>query len=140
VKRSLTALEVAAAALAHRDRSTAALAAYLEQRGVAPEEAAAAIERLERAGYVSDARFALARAEVLADRGWGDEGIRHDLERQGIEPETVEAALAALEAEAARARRLAERFGPTPATARKLAAKGFTGDSIELALGQTLSE
>ena len=128
-------LDAAAAALARRDRSAAGLATYLEQRGIDPDAAADAVEHLSRAGYIDDARFAAARAEQLADRGWGDEAIRHDLERQGSASEATDGALATLEPESVRAFRLLGRYGRTDATARKLAAKGFSQDSIETALG-----
>jgi len=50
--------------------------------------------------------------------------------------ELAEAALLELEPEAERARRLVERRGPGPRTARYLAAKGFGEDALEAALGQ----
>jgi regulatory protein len=126
-----TALEVAAAALAHRDRSAAGLAAYLEQHGIDPAEAAKAVERLESAGYVDDERFALARAEALASRGYGDEAIHAELARCGLATDRIAAAVDALEAEVDRARELVERDGPSPRTARRLAAKGFSQESLD---------
>src|SRR2546426_1911453 len=50
--------------------------------------------------------------------------IRHDLERQGLPAEIVEAALLVLEAEAVRAQRIVEVRGPGARTARYLASKG----------------
>ena len=79
-----TALEQAAAALARRDRSAAALKAYLEERGVDAREAAEAVERLRLAGYVDDRRLAALRADTLVGRGHGDEAIRVDLERHAV--------------------------------------------------------
>jgi regulatory protein len=128
-------LELAAEALARRDLSPAALKARLEARGVDAADAAEAVDRLQAAGYVDGARFALARAETLATRGWGDDGIRDDLERQGCTAAAVEDALAALEPEARRARALVASLGPSPGTARRLAAKGFSADALESALG-----
>jgi regulatory protein len=127
-------LELAAAALARRDLSPAALAAKLEVRGVEAAEAADAVERLQAAGYVDEDRFARVRAESLAERGWGDAGIRNDLERQGCRADAVEAALGLLEPERERARALVARFGTGPRTARRLAAKGFAYESLEAAL------
>ena len=75
------------------------------------------------------------RADALADRGYGDAAIRHDLERQGVVPELVEAALGALEGEVGRARQLVERRGSGPKTARYLASRGFGEDAVEAALG-----
>src|SRR5205823_10954302 len=79
-----TALEAATKALARRDRSAADLTAYLERRGTGAEDAATAVERLRQAGYVDDARYATARAEVLAERGYGDEAVRFELGRNGL--------------------------------------------------------
>jgi SOS response regulatory protein OraA/RecX len=75
------------------------------------------------------------RAAALAERGLGDAAIRFRLERDGIEREFVEPALAELEPEYDRAVRLAARRGPAPKTARWLAARGFAPDSIEAAIG-----
>ena len=54
------------------------------------------IARLQRAGYLDDARFARDRATVLADRGRGDEAIRHDLERRGVRGDVLERGTGAL--------------------------------------------
>jgi regulatory protein len=129
-----TALEVAAKALAHRDRSAASLTAYLERRGAAPDEASRAVMRLREAGYVDDARYASSRAEALAHRGYGDEGVRFELERDGVSPEDVDAALASLPSERDRALSLVRAAkAPRPAI-RRLAARGFSHESIEAAL------
>ena len=118
----MTALEAATAALARRDRAAADLVGYLERKGFAHDDAEAAVERLRDAGYVNDARYAAERARVLADRGYGDEYIRFQLEKDGVPPEEVEGALAELEPERERARGV---------DARHLAAKGFSADAIE---------
>jgi len=129
-----TALEVAAKALAHRDRSAANLTAYLEQRGAAPEEASGAVERLQEAGYIDDARYASSRAEALADRGYGDDAVRFDLERDGVSADDVEAALSSLRPERERALSLLRAAKTPPAAIRRLAGKGFSRDSIDAAL------
>ena len=129
-----TAFEVAAKALAHRDRSAANLTAYLERHGTAPDEASWAVTRLQEAGYVDDARYASSRAEALARRGDGVEGVRFELERDGVPPDDVDAALASLPPERDRALSLLRSAkAPRPAI-RGLAAKGFSHDSIEAAL------
>jgi SOS response regulatory protein OraA/RecX len=129
-----TALEVAAKALAHRDRSAANLTAYLERHGAAPDEASRAVTRLQEAGYVDDARYASSRAEALAGRGYGDDGIRFELDRDGVPADDVEAALASLPRERERALSLLGAARTPAAAARRLAAKGFSHDSIEAAL------
>jgi len=133
--RDVRPLEAAAAALARRDRSAADLRSQLERRGVAADDAAAAVERLEAAGYVDDARYATARAETLAARGYGNSVIERELERQGIAREHVDAALAHLEPEAVRAAALLERWGRAPKVARRLVAKGFDREAVAAALG-----
>jgi len=70
------ALAAATGALRHRDLSSRALEARLARRSVGPLERAEALQVLERAGVVDDARFAVGRARVLAERGWGDASAR----------------------------------------------------------------
>ena len=125
------AVELALRALRHRDRSSAELAARLEQRGVEAAEREQALETLERIGYVDDERFARSRAEQLAARGSGDALIRHDLEGRGIAAEHVETALEALAPERERAERLAEQRGRSVKTARYLASRGFDAEALE---------
>ena len=129
-----TALEAATKALARRDRSAADLTAYLERRGTAAEDAATAVERLRQAGYVDDVRYATARAEVLAERGYGDEAVRFELGRDGLGAAEIEAALAALAPEPERAIAVLRRAKTPLAALRRLAAKGFSADAIESAL------
>jgi SOS response regulatory protein OraA/RecX len=131
--RRAEALGVATSALRRRDLSSQGLAARLERAGVAPAAQTESLATLGRAGLVDDERFSRNRAAALADRGFGDAGIRHDLSRQGVPPELVEAALVELEPEGERARRIVERRGPGPRTARYLAGKGFCEDAVEAA-------
>jgi regulatory protein len=132
--RRETAKDVAARALARRDRSAAELAAYLERRGVSASDGAVALDTMQSLGYQSDARFAHDRTRFLAERGRGDEAIRWDLEQRGLRREHVEAALAALDPEHERAASLADRIGGGAKAAKALAARGFSADSIEAAV------
>jgi regulatory protein len=127
----VTALEAATAALARRDRSAAGLAAYLERRGTAPEDALEAVDRLRHLGYIDDARFASRRAEALAERGRGDAAIRYELEREGIGADHVDAAIAGLASEEERAANVARRARSRAAGARRLVAGGFSADVVE---------
>jgi len=86
-----------------------------------------------------DARFAERRADALAERGFGDEAIRDDLERQGVPPELRDQAVAALPDESGRARKVVARRGPGPKTARYLSAKGFGEDAVEAALAGSIA-
>jgi len=107
----------------------------LARASVAPAAVEESLAVLTRAGLVDDARFAGTRAGNLAERGYGDAAIRHDLGRQGVAPEVIQQALESLEAEAERARRLVERRGPGVKTARYLASKGFGEEALEAAAG-----
>ena len=129
------ALARAARALRHRDRSRATLANRLTEAGVAAEVRGEVLGTLERAGLVDDRRFALSRAAHLAEKGWGDEAIRADLEREGVAADLAGEALAALEPERERARALAARRGADARTARWLAGRGFEAASIEDSVG-----
>ena len=86
---------------------------------------------LDRAGLVDDTRLAESRAELLARRGYGDAAIRADLRRRLIAPETAAAAVASLEPELDRARRLVTGKSVTPALLRRLAGRGFSHDTLD---------
>lgn len=127
--RRANALGRATRALAHRDRSRH----ELEQRlGDVPRETRnEAMSALAEAGLVDDARYARNRAAALAGRGRGDAAIRSDLEQRGVGDALVAEAIAALEPERERARRIVERRGTGPQTARWLAGRGFDHETVE---------
>lgn len=127
---STTAFEVAVRALGAHDRTAAELDARLERRGVPADEREEALERLERLGYLDDARVARDRAAQLAGRGSGNALIRHDLQGRGIAAETIEDALEALEPERERALRIVGVRGRSARTARYLASRGFGEDAV----------
>jgi SOS response regulatory protein OraA/RecX len=133
--RRAEALSRALRALTARDRSRRALEDRLGAAGVATRPREEVLDTLERAGLVDDDRLAAGRAQALAERGYGDAAIRFDLERQGLGGESVAAALAALEPERERARRLVEQRGRDARAARWLAAKGFEAAAVEDAVG-----
>lgn len=118
-------------ALRGRDHTVASLERRLAMRGTAASVRSEVVEAVVRAGLVDDERFALGRAELLAGRGAGDLLITDDLERNGVSPETITAAIAALEPEAERATAIVESRGSSLKTARYLAAKGFSEGSVE---------
>lgn len=129
--RRSEALGVALRALRHRDHSRSRLEARLAERGTGTATVEDALETLERAGLVDDARVGTARAEQLAGRGFGDAAIRFALEGEGLAAEVVDDALAILDPEPERARRLLDARGRTPKTVRWLAAKGFNASTLE---------
>jgi SOS response regulatory protein OraA/RecX len=129
--RRSEALSVSLRALRHRDHSRSGLEARLAERGTSTAAVEDALETLERAGLVDDARVGTARAEQLAGRGFGDAAIRFALEGEGLAAEVVDDALAILDPEPERARRLLDARGRTPKTVRWLAAKGFDAATLE---------
>jgi regulatory protein len=128
------ALDLATRALTRRDFSERGLRERLSRAGVDQAELEEALAALRRGGALDDERFAQRRAEALAERGKGDAAIRFDLEQQGVGPELVEDALAALEPERERAERIIARLGNGPKTARLLASRGFDHEVVELTL------
>jgi regulatory protein len=138
--RRAEALDVAAKALVHRDRSRASLRTRLDAARIAPWAAEEALDTLERAGIIDDERFARARAEALAKRGCGDALIREELLAAGVPEGDVGEAIAALEPERERALRAAAKRGESPATARWLARRGFGQDAIEAALPRLVAD
>lgn len=137
--RRAEALAVATSAIRRRDHSAHSLAERLERAGVAPATQEESLATLGRAGLVDDARFCRNRAAALAERGFGDDGIRHELARHEVPAELVEAALDELEPEAERARRIVDRRGNGLRTARYLAGKGFGEEAVEAALGDAFA-
>jgi regulatory protein len=124
------ALAVATRALARREHSRQSLRERLLRARVGAGEADEVVEELLRLGLLDDGRFARERARVLAERGKGDQAIRFDLRREGVQGAEIEAALAVLDPERERAARLVVRRGATPATARLLASRGFDEDVV----------
>lgn len=129
-RRRAAAMASAVRALRHRDHSAASLRRRLAERAVSSPVAAETVGRLERLGAVDDTRAARARAAALAEREWGDAGIRADLEQRGFPGDVVAACLADLEPEGVRLARALERRGVSLATARTLARKGFAEDAL----------
>jgi regulatory protein len=129
------ALAAATRALQARPLTERRLDERLRRSGFVPRERAEALGTLRRAGFLDDERFALGRAELLAERFGGDAFIRHDLRGQGLDDETIERALAALTPESTRAVRAAASRGGGVRAARYLARRGFGEEAIEAAIG-----
>jgi SOS response regulatory protein OraA/RecX len=133
--RRSEALEAAVRTVSRRDVSTRRLRQRLDARGIASPEAEAAVETLASAGVVDDERLAQARAQHIADRGWGDEAIAARLEREGFPSEAVTQAIAELPAEHERARALFARAPDRRAAWRLLGRRGFSPEIVEDVLG-----
>jgi SOS response regulatory protein OraA/RecX len=129
--RRVNALAAATRSLAAGDRSQRALEQRLAGAGHSAAAREAALAALGRAGLVDDARVAENRAELLARRGYGDAGIRADLQRRLIPAETIAEAVAALEPEVERAHRFLGGGSITPALLRRLSGRGFSRETLE---------
>lgn len=125
------ALARATRALATRDRSRGELEERLERAGVSAAARRDALDALAGSGLVDDARVAESRARELARRGYGDAAIRSDLARRRIPAEAASEAIAALEPELERAQILLRKHDSAPPLLRRLAARGFSRDTLE---------
>ena len=125
------AIERAVRALARRDQSAADVRAKLARAGISEAVQTDAVETLERIGYVDDGRFARERAARLAERAYGDDWIRADLDAHGIDAETANAAVDTLQPEAERAERAVSNAAGGGRAAARLARKGFSEGTIE---------
>ncbi|HEY3578721.1 MAG TPA: RecX family transcriptional regulator [Gaiellaceae bacterium] len=129
--RRAKALAAATRSLAASDRSERALEQRLARAGHSAAAREEAIASLARAGAVDDARLAVTRAAQMARRGYGDAAIRADLGRRQIAPDAAASAVAGLEPEAVRLRRLLETEKITPVLLRRLSTRGFSRDALD---------
>jgi regulatory protein len=109
--------------LARREYSRAELAARLAAGGGSRDEIDPVLDELERAGYLSDARFASAVVRQKAG-GYAKRAIAHALREKGVAAPAAMEALAALDGddEFAQAQALwRRRFGKAPADEREKA-------------------
>jgi SOS response regulatory protein OraA/RecX len=137
--RRARALDVAGRALTRRDLSEKRMRERLARAGIAPAGTEEMVGTLRGLGVLDDRRFAAARAAALAERGLGDEAVRFDLERQGVDAAVLEAALRALEPERERAERIVSSRGGGAATARYLARRGFGEEAVEAAAAASVA-
>jgi SOS response regulatory protein OraA/RecX len=132
------ALGVAGRSLARRDLSAQEVARRLDRAGVAAPVAHDVGETLREVGALDDRRVAATRAGSLADRGWGDAAIEAKLAQAGLDEALVRDAVAGLEAEPERARRVFDRVADPARAARRLAARGFAPETVGELLGAGL--
>jgi SOS response regulatory protein OraA/RecX len=133
--RRVEALALAGHAIERHDLSRGRLDARLTRAGLTAAEREQVLATLERSGLVDDSRLARARAEVLAERGWGAAAFAARLVAEGVGPEIAREAIADLAVEAERASALVEGGADRGRTASYLVRHGFDEDSIEAALG-----
>lgn len=128
-------LKIAIAALARREHSRAEIERKLARQlhdGETTGDIAQAVERLQARGLLSDQRMAATLARTRAMR-YGRLRIQQELQRRGVDRDTIAAALPAPADESATALALWQRkFGQPAASAlerarqgRFLAARGF---------------
>lgn len=90
-----TATQQALGLLVRREHSRKELARKLMARGVEPDDAGAAVERLADAGWQDDVRFAQSLLRSRAAAGYGPVRIRMELATHGIDTVSVEHVFAA---------------------------------------------
>ena len=143
-RREATPAQRALALLVRREHSRKELTRKLLARGIPGEDADAAVERMAKAGWQDDARFACSLARTRATAGYGPLYIRAELATHGIGGHAIDAAFSSL-AEAgeddwrSRARDLVERrlgsMAEASTTVQRnaadfLARRGFDGGTI----------
>jgi SOS response regulatory protein OraA/RecX len=129
--------EAALRALHHRDRTEFEIDEHLQARGFSEDDRSRVVETLRRTGLVDDERFARSQASSLAERGAGNTLIRARLAEAGVAGDLIDGALEAVEGDATRARRIVERRGASPKTARYLYGKGFSAEAIRAVIAET---
>lgn len=124
--------------LTMREQSRSELTRKLAPHAESPEQLQDLLDELQRAGYLSEQRFAESLARRRAER-YGRRFIEHELEQHRVAGEVAAPILKALaEDERTRAQALWERrFGSPPADLterarqhRFLAQRGFDGETI----------
>jgi regulatory protein len=89
------AIQLGYRAVGHRERTVAELRTFLERKRVEPEAIEEAVAELTEAGFLDDARYALRFTEDKRQlERWGSERITRDLQRRGVPPDLIEAAVA----------------------------------------------
>jgi regulatory protein len=133
-----------AALFARRDHSATTARERLARLGFEGAVIEASIAEFQRSRVIDDARYAQRLMEYHLRRGQGPARIREALQREGLPPQTVEAALAEApdwreQAREARRRRFGaeapEGWAERSRQARFLQSRGFSSDHIRSAQG-----
>lgn len=138
-----TPVQRALGLLVRREHSGRELVRKLAGRGVEPDEARQAVERLAQDGWQDDERFAQWLVRSRSSSGYGPLRIRAELATHGLDRESIALALASFDGDWTETARelVRRRFGPggldSPDRRRRagelLARRGFDGDSIRMA-------
>lgn len=140
-----SAYDRALALLARREHSARELKAKLARRGLAPEDSAAALARLQSKDFQSDARFGEMLVRSRIEAGYGPRWIIAELKTHGIAESAARELVEAAQPdwpELAR-RQLRRRYGGKPAAtfgerakrAALLLRRGFDASTVKLATG-----
>jgi regulatory protein len=143
-RREQTPVQRAIGLLSRREHSRRELTAKLEARGIEPDAAREAVERVSDAGWQDEARFAESVMRSRAGAGHGPVRIRAELAMHGLDDALVSSVLASHDGDWTEAARdlLDRRFGtldPRDHARRRKAAdflyrRGFEGDQVRAAL------
>lgn len=93
------AMEKAVALLASRARTEKEIADALRQNAYPEQTIARVMARLHEAGYLDDEDFAGQWAASRASKGLGARRIRMELRQKGVDPDTIESAISAVDEE-----------------------------------------
>ena len=139
----LTPLQRALGLLVRRDHSRKELGRKLVARGIEPEQAQAAVDKLTSEGWQDDVRFAEFLVRNRANGGYGPRHIQAELGTHGLDNEAITAAMDSYEGDFLDNARdlIRRRFGdegPQDLSQRRkaadlLARRGFDGDMIRRA-------
>lgn len=147
-RREATPAQRALGLLVRREHSRQELTRKLLARGIAEDDAIAAVSKMTRAGWQDDVRFACSLARTRASAGYGPLRIRAELASHGLASEAIDAGFSALAETgendwSSRARDMVQRRFAMSAHAsmalqRKAAdfliRRGFDGDSVRVAI------
>jgi len=142
-RREQTPVQRALGLLVRREHSRRELGRKLVAKGIEPEAAQAAVDRLTEAGWQDDERFAENLVRSRANTGYGPLHIRAELGTHGLDSAAIAAAMDSFEGDwQDNARDLVRRrfgeAGPQALPERRkaadlLARRGFDGDTIRRA-------
>lgn len=136
------AYDTALGLLSRREHSRRDLGRKLARRGVASEDAQAAIDRLADASYQSDRRFAESLLRQRVGQGYGPRHIQAELGTHGIPADTIRELLDGPDWDAVARDLVARRLrDPADPDARRRVAgllqrRGFGGDTVRRLLGR----
>jgi len=138
-----TPLQRALGLLVRREHSRKELGRKLVARGIEPEQAQAAVDKLASEGWQDDERFAEGLVRGRANAGYGPLHIRAELGTHDLDSEAITAAMDSYEGDHLQNARdlVRRRFGengPQDLPQRRkaadlLARRGFDGDTIRRA-------